>query len=400
MKCKITNEEIKPFMSFGKMPPTNGFLEKKDFKNETFYDMEVGFSEKISLFQLNKFSNPKIIHSVNYPFYTASSEYMKTHFKKYADWVQKEYLKSYSKLIEVGSNDGTFLKNFTKTNIDYLGFEPSKNVANQATKNNVKTINAFFNDTNIQNLKKFHNKTDVICAANVIAHIPDLKNLIHTVEKLLSLKGVFVFEEPYLGSMFSKTSYDQIYDEHPHLFSVTSLDNLLNNHGLELCRVDNLEVHGGSNRIFARLISDNPPEDSVIDNLKREEEFGLNDFETYVEFGKRVEKSKEDLLEILHKAKSDGKKVMTIGATCKSSIVFNYCGIDSSLIECITDTTPDKQNLLAPGSHIPVVDRKDIDITKYDYAFLGAWNFIDYIRKNETEFKGQYITHVPEVHCV
>ena len=85
---------------------------------------------------------------------------------------------------------------------------------------------------------------------------------------------------------------------------------------------------------------------------------------------------------------------------CKSSIVFNYCGIDSSLIECITDTTPDKQNLLAPGSHIPVVDRKDIDITKYDYAFLGAWNFIDYIRENEKEFKGKYITHVPEVHCV
>jgi len=84
MKCKITNEEIKSFMSFGKMPPANGFLEEKDFKNEIFYNMEVGFSEKISLFQLNKFSNPKIIHSANYPFYTASSEYMKIHFKKYA----------------------------------------------------------------------------------------------------------------------------------------------------------------------------------------------------------------------------------------------------------------------------------------------------------------------------
>ena len=175
MKCKITNVEIKPFMSFGKMPAANFFLEKKDFKNETFYDMEVGFSEKISLFQLNKFSNPKIIHSANYPFYTASSEYMKNHFKKYADWVQKEYLKSHSKLIEVGSNDGTFLKNFANTDVDYLGFEPSKTVANQAIKNNIKTKNAFFNDINVQDLKKFHNKTDVICAANVIAHIPDLK---------------------------------------------------------------------------------------------------------------------------------------------------------------------------------------------------------------------------------
>ena len=103
---------------------------------------------------------------------------------------------------------------------------------------------------------------------------------------------------------------------------------------------------------------------------------------------------------MLHKAKSEGKKVLSIGATAKSIIVFNYCGIDESLIQCITDTTPNKQNLLQPGTHIPVVDRKDIDITEYDYAFLGAWNFVDYIREQETEFKGQYITHVPEVHCV
>jgi methylation protein EvaC len=245
-----------------------------------------------------------------------------------------------------------------------------------------------------------HGKFDLIYSANCISHINDLEDTFEAAKNLLTDRGIFVFEDPSCLSVLKRNSYDQIYDEHPHLFSVISLDNLLNNHGLELCRVDNLEVHGGSNRIFARLISDNPPEDSVIDNLKREEEFGLNDFETYVEFGKRVEKSKEDLLEILNKAKSDGKRVMTIGATCKSSIVFNYCGIDSSLMECITDTTPDKQNLLAPGSHIPVVDRNDIDITEYDYAFLGAWNFIDYIRKNETEFKGQYITHVPEVHCV
>jgi len=167
-----------------------------------------------------------------------------------------------------------------------------------------------------------------------------------------------------------------------------------------LFRVDNLEVHGGSNRIFARLTSDSPPEDSVIDNLQREDDFGLNHFETYVDFGTRVEKSKEDLLELLHKAKSEGKKVLSIGATCKSSIVFNYCDIDESLIQCITDTTPNKQNLLQPGTHIPVVNRNDIDITEYDYAFLGAWNFIDYIREKEIEFKGEYITHVPEVHCV
>ena len=47
MNCKITNKKMTPFMSFGKMPLANGFIEKKDFDNEFFFNMEVGFSEDI-----------------------------------------------------------------------------------------------------------------------------------------------------------------------------------------------------------------------------------------------------------------------------------------------------------------------------------------------------------------
>ena len=112
MKCKITGEKISPFMSFGKMPLANGFLKKEEFEKEFFYQMEVGFSEKLSLFQLNDFPNPEKMFNKEYPFYTGSSSYMKSHFKDYADWIKKNYLKNNSKLIEVGSNDGTFLKNF------------------------------------------------------------------------------------------------------------------------------------------------------------------------------------------------------------------------------------------------------------------------------------------------
>ena len=118
MKCKITNEKLVPFMSFGKMPSANSFLEKKDFNSEFFYEMEVGFSSKISLLQLNEYSNPKKVHNENYPFYTGSSENMRLHFKLFADWLRKEYLHSGSKLIEIGSNDGSLLVNFINTNID------------------------------------------------------------------------------------------------------------------------------------------------------------------------------------------------------------------------------------------------------------------------------------------
>ena len=387
----------KEFLDLGKQPLGNKFLSEEQFDTEFFYNLKVVFDEDTKLVSMKEFVKPEQIFDAEYPYWTSKSVPMIEHFKNTAEMLKDEFKPN--KVLEVGSNDGTFIKNFSRE--DTVCVEPCGNFAEYTNKElKYKTYPEYWTTELSEEIKSSYGKFDLIYSANCISHINDLEDTFQAAANLLTGRGVFVFEDPSCLSVLKRNSYDQIYDEHPHLFSVTSLDNLLNNHGLELCRVDNLEVHGGSNRIFARLISDKPPEDSVIDNLKREEEFGLNDFETYVEFGKRVEKSKEDLLEILHKAKSDGKKVMTIGATCKSSIVFNYCGIDSSLMECITDTTPDKQNLLAPGSHIPVVDRKDIDITKYDYAFLGAWNFIDYIRENEKEFKGKYITHVPEVHCV
>ena len=101
MKCKLTNKEIMPFMSFGKMPLANGFLSENDFGSEYFYEMEVGFSEKLSLFQLNDHPQPKKMFNKKYPFYTGSSEFMKLHFKKYAEWLKKYFLNSNSNLIEI-----------------------------------------------------------------------------------------------------------------------------------------------------------------------------------------------------------------------------------------------------------------------------------------------------------
>ena len=138
----------------------------------------------------------------------------------------------------------------------------------------------------------------------------------------------------------------------------------------------------------------------VWKNLQEEKDFGVDNFKTYKIFAKRVKKSKKDLKNLLLKIKKDNKKVVSIGATSKSTTVFNYCDIGSDLIECITDTTPDKIGLYAPGSHIPVVDRESIKLRDYDYAFLGAWNFRPVIVNKELQFLrngGKFITHVPEV---
>ncbi len=207
MKCKVSGKKITPFMTFGKMPMANGFLEPHEFNKEFFYELEVGFSEENFLFQVNDHPKSNKIFNNKYPFYTHKSKYMVNHFNEYFNWIKKNYITSNSKILEIGSNDGTFLKNFKNENIEHLGFEPSKNVADLSKKkNNVNVINEFFNFQNASNLKAFKNKTDVICAANVICHIPNLVDLIKGVDALLSKEGIFVFEEPYLGSMLNKIS--------------------------------------------------------------------------------------------------------------------------------------------------------------------------------------------------
>ena len=143
MRCKVTNKIIEPFMSFGEMPLANGFLKKEDFSKEFFFNLEVGFSEELSLFQLNEFPNPIKIFNENYPFFSGSSEYMKKHFFNYFNWIKKNYLSDKSNVIEIGSNDGTMLTNFKNEGFNYIGFEPSMSAAKKAKKNNISIVLIF-----------------------------------------------------------------------------------------------------------------------------------------------------------------------------------------------------------------------------------------------------------------
>ncbi len=397
MKCKITGEKLSPFMSFGKMPSANGFLDKNNFDNEFFYEMEVGFSSKVSLLQLNEFSNPVKVHNDRYPFYTSSSLNMKNHFNKFAHWLKEKYLHNGSKLIEVGSNDGTLLENFKNSNIEAVGFEPSITIAELANKKNIKTLSKFFNTQNLDEIKNFHSSVDVICSANVIAHIPDLKDVIKCVDKLLSSKGLLIFEEPYLGSMFSKISYDQIYDEHIFMFSVNSIKKIFDLFDFELVDVLPQVTHGGSMRYVIARKNKHKKSEIVSRVLDEEQSKKLDTIESCLDFKKACEFSKKMTIEKLNKFKSDNKKICGYAATAKSTTVLNYCNIGTDLIDYICDTTNEKIGKFSPGKHIPVVPMSHFKNNIPDIAFLFAWNHKEEIFLKEKEFTkngGTWFSHV------
>jgi len=395
MICKITKKKLKPFMSFGKMPIANGFIKKKDFKREFFFKMEVGFSKDLSLFQLNDHPKPKAMFNKNYPFFTGSSKGMIKHFKEYSDWIKRYYLKKGNNLIEIGSNDGTFLSNFNNK-INTLGVEPSSNVAKIAKKKGIKTTNSFFTYETAKKFKKLKKKTDVICAANVICHVPNLSNLIRGIDHLLNNKGLFIFEEPYLGSMYEKTSYDQIYDEHIFMFSVSSIKKVFKLFNFDLINVIPQKTHGGSMRYVVGRSGLHKINNNVGKYLRLEKKKKIDTIKGCLDFKKRCEISKKKLKNKVNKILKKGKNIAGYAATSKSTTILNYCGIDYRHIDFICDTTPNKIDNFTPGTHIPVVSVDHFKKNLPNYTFLFAWNHKKEIFSKEKEIlkKTKWFAHV------
>ena len=396
-KCNITYQKLEPFMSFGKMPLANGFIEKKKIKTEKFYELKIGFNEEISLFQvldLPKFSNT--IYK-NYPFFTHKSKFMINHFNKCARWLKKNFLESRSNLFEIGSNDGTMLKNFKNTSINALGIDPSKNVAKFANEKGIKTLDIFFNKKNINKLKKYHKKTKVIFAANVFCHIQDLLDVIYCVDQLLTQDGFFIFEEPYLGSMYKNVSYDQLYDEHIYMFSINSIMKIFNLYDFQLLDVIPQNTHGGSIRYIISRKSKYKIKKSVYSFLKYEDRNNISNIEGCTSFKENCLKSKEKTIKNLNKLKTQNKTICGYGATAKSTTVLNYCKIGPEIIDCIYDTSMEKINKYSPGMHIPIVSMNKFKNNKYDFTYLFAWNHKKEIFQKEKEYikrGGKWLSHV------
>jgi methylation protein EvaC len=389
----------KEFLDLGKQPIANKFLNEDEFDNEFLFDLKAVFDDETKLVSLKEFVTPEMMFNENYAYHASMSDTMKTHFKTLAGRLQSEF--NPVNVLEIGSNDGIFIRHFNPDTT--FAVEPCDNFADITNDMEYKTYPEFWTTKLSKLIKQKHGTMDLIYAANCMCHVHDLDDAFAAVRNLLSEQGVFVFEDPSLLQMMERGSYDQLYDEHAHIFSVTALDKLLDRNGLMLFRVDNLSVHGGSNRIYAGIKGKYNIDNSihtVTSNLMNEKSFGLDRFETYEVFSDRVKKSKKDLVSMLKSLKLNGKKVIAYGAASKVTTVFNYCGIDKSLVEYITDTTPSKIGKYQPGTHIPIITPDEGFNESVDVAYLGAWNFRTEIMNKETSYLsrgGKFITHVPEV---
>ena len=381
------NTKLKRVVSLGYQPLANNLLKNKNQKTE-LYPLEVNFCDKCFNCQLSVAVDPKKMFS-NYLYTSSTSKIFRDHFVKAA----KKYVKDFnlkpkkSYIIDVGSNDGVALKPFKELKFkNILGIEPAKNLAKIANKNKIKTFNGFLNKSFLKKIKK---GADLILASNVFAHSDNLKEMAECMIKLLNKNGVIVIEVQYLLNTIKDLTFDNIYHEHYNYWSLTSLNTFFKNLGIKIFKVEKINTHGGSIRVFLSKNKKRKQDSNVLKILKEEEKFGLKKFETYEKFGKKVYEIRKNVVNNINKLKKNERVLIGYGAPAKATTALNFFGV-SDQINFIVEDNSLKHGKFVPGVKIPIKSKKHIKKGNNTIIVL-AWNFYDDIKKNNSNLSKKFI---------
>jgi nucleoside-diphosphate-sugar epimerase/dTDP-4-dehydrorhamnose 3,5-epimerase-like enzyme len=381
------NNDLKRVVSLGYQPLANNLLKKINEKCE-LYPLEVNYCNKCHNCQLSVSVDPRKMFT-NYLYTSSTSKVFREHFinaaKQYFKHLKLNKKKSY--IIDIGSNDGVALKPFLDLGFKkVLGIEPATNLAKIANKKGIKTFNGFLEKKNLKKIKK---NADLILASNVFAHSDKLKEMAECMLDLLSKKGTIVIEVQYLMNTLKDLTFDNIYHEHYNYWSLTSLVNFFNQFNAKIFKSEKVDTHGGSLRIFVKKDKKVKIDSSVRKMLKDEENFGIKDFKTYQEFGKKIYKIRENVLRNFKKIKEKNKKIIGFGAPAKATTALNFFGITKE-IDFIVEDNKLKHNKFIPGVKIPIKNKSQIK-DKNNTLLVLAWNFYNDIKKNNSKLSNNFL---------
>lgn len=400
-ECRIcSSQDLELILDLGEQPLANAFIKKKDLeKDENKFPLKLYLCKNCYLLQLLDIVDKELLFK-EYLYLTSASKPIVNHFKKYASDGYEEFLKEIDNplVIEIGSNDGSLLKEFKKNGADVLGIEPAENIAKMANETGIPTKNVFLN-YNVAKEISLKKKASMIVANNVFGHVEDLKEFMKCIKILSNDKGIFVFEVPYLIDLIQKLEFDTVYHEHLSYFSLRPLMKLMNEFGLEIFDIKRQKVHGGTIRVFVARKNNFKSTTNLEKLINAEEEFGTYKIETYKKFSEDIKQLKSSLQSELLQFKKEGKTIFGYGAPAKGNVLLNYCGIGTEFLDYILDTTPLKQGLYTPGMHVPVrSDKTCPEKASQQIALLLAWNYEEEIIQKEKEFignGGKFLVPIP-----
>jgi hypothetical protein len=398
-QCQIcANKTLKSVMFLGYLPPVNEMIEiGKTVAERPSFPTEVLFCSECKLVQLGCAVNKEILFPPEYPYTSGMTRILHENFQDLYE--ESKTVVDYSdnpRVVDIGSNDGTLLSKFKAGGLKVFGIEPT-GVYKLALEKGIPTKNAFFSPETAAEAKRENGSARLVTATNVFAHIDHIHGIVEGIINLLDDKGVFVSENHYLGSLVETLQYDTIYHEHLRYYSVTSVQNLLARHGLEVFHVKKIPTHGGSIRVYSARKGMYPVRDSVREILAQEERTSVSE-KSLQEFGKKVFMSKLELNALVHDIKKKGGRIYGVGAPSRSSTLVNYVGLDNNSIDAVVEIKGSlKLGKYMPGTLIPVIEESALYEKQPEYAMLFSWHIAEELmpKIRAKGFKGKFIVPLP-----
>jgi SAM-dependent methyltransferase len=326
-----------------------------------------------------------------YTYETGSSSALVEHFIRYADNVLATVKpQPGSWILDIGSNDGTLLEAFARPGIAVHGIDPALGPATKANKKGISTTCGWFKEPTPQ-------PYDIITANNIFANIDDLRSFTENIRNSLAPDGVFVFETFYLADLIDHMVFDFIYHEHLTAFALSPLIGFFQRLGMQVFDVQRVATKGGSIRVYVQHDSGKRPVSSDVAALVEWEYLrGLHKLAVFEQFAEKIERKKQQLVELLEPLKDAGKRIIGYGAGPTSTTLIYSWNLDLFL-DCLFDDWPAKQNTYSPGWHLPVLT----ELPNYtDYCLILAWRYADQIMARNPQYRGTWIVPLPELRVI
>lgn len=389
----------------GKVPSVNSFPTAEQVPHEQAAPLEVCVCPQCFLVQLSTLIPPADLFT-EYRYLSSASQTHVRYLQELAVMLAERFrITADTRILELGSNDGTLLAAFHPWTRHVLGVEPAQNLVPEAGARGVPVVSEFLNEATAEQIVRDHGQYDLVLGLNVIAHTPDLRGVLRAVQRLLAPQGTFMMEAVHVVKTILRGAYDTVYHEHVYCFSLTALREQFGRAGLTAVDVEETWAHGGSLRVFGKRTADCPAVAASIQHLlETEAAAGVRDLATYQRVGDQVRAHIRALrLQVVDLKRRHGR-VWALGASARGVVILNVGRLDTLILEAIVDDTPLKQGRLVPGVHVPVVGWEALrDAPEKPTAFLlTSWNYeqevLEKLRRFVTE--GVALTPFPNIRTV
>ena len=343
--------------------------------------------KKCQLVQLQHSYPLDEMYNEGYGYRSVVTAYMSQHLQEILNFaIDNISLKKGDYVLDIGSNDGTLLSYYPGEMYNCIGIDPVASKYLDVYPEGAKVVTDFFTKENYFSVAS--TKAKVVTSISMFYDLEKPLDFTNAVASVLSLDGVWVFEQSYLPAMLRQNSYDTICHEHLEYYSLASIKYLVQQAGMKIIDASQNEVNGGSIRLA--VVHESSPlalkvSSEAVWLMEQEKNHNIYTNQPFVSFQENVRRQKKDLIMLLQELKNSGKTVIGYGASTKGNVILQYCGIGPDLLPFIGDITPFKDGVFTPGTKIPVISMEKAKAMNPDYFLVLPWAFRNDILLREKE---------------